>query len=686
MITASPKQIDSDGTSTVIKAVAKNEDKTPGEGEVTLTAPAGVFENDESEITLDLEDGEVEISYSCDMVVDSGCLGSVQIQGTWGTVKGKTTLTVGTAGDGGVGNDGGGTAGDNKIVVKADRSTIYLGVSDSTTVRATVTNLKGGAPVPNQLVEFTTDFGTIRSGGDPSESVTATTDNDGVATVTFEETGSAGSAVIAAKHKASGASASVTVAVKNVQQIAHTSTTCNGKACTIMGKNGSGFNEIALVNFKVTEAGGAAAAGVPVAFEFTDTYPAGTTVTPMAVSDAKGVVSATVTSGKTIGTFSVRAVVIPDSVQAESPTIGVRGAKPSNQGFDFQCSKFNVAAYVSNTPPAKYDISCSFRLVDTTNNPVGTGTPVYFKAEIGSIPNSAKSTAFSASGTNANEGRGSVTFSTQGTWPPVDVEPFDAVPGQYPVARENEPRYADGFTTHNPRDGLVSIVAYLRGEEFYDDSNSNGTRDEGERFYDMGEAFVDSNDNNVWDVGEIFIDDAPANGVWDPPNGVWDANTTIWAETKILVTSRAARVSFGPSESIPSECDQGSALPKGQNAIFNAYFGDVNLNRLVTGTTVSISDNAKGSAAIVSSLGLDGYGMDIAWTWVDSSTGTVCSPASVSCERRVSFGGWSAGKAGTITFTGVAESEPTACANNEITVSVTTLSVKTTDSVTIGVE
>src|SRR5262249_46723301 len=46
---------------------------------------------------------------------------------------------------------------------------------------------------------------------------------------------------------------------------------------------------------------------------------------------------------------------------------------------------------------------------------------------------------------------------------------------------------------------------------------------------------VDENDNNQYDVGEPFID-VNQNQMYDGPNGKWDSDTVIWAETRILYT------------------------------------------------------------------------------------------------------------------------------------------------------
>ena len=64
---------------------------------------------------------------------------------------------------------------------------------------------------------------------------------------------------------------------------------------------------------------------------------------------------------------------------------------------------------------------------------------------------------------------------------------------------------------------------------------------QGEYFIDIGDPYVDVNDNGKWDPGEPF-DPVHNNMTYTGPNGVWDADTTLWAETRILYTDYMAAV------------------------------------------------------------------------------------------------------------------------------------------------
>lgn len=88
---------------------------------------------------------------------------------------------------------------------------------------------------------------------------------------------------------------------------------------------------------------------------------------------------------------------------------------------------------------------------------------------------------------------------------------------------------------NNPRDNLVTIVAWTEGEERFVDDNGNGTFDTGELFTDLTEPFVDADDDGTRGPQEEFVD-TNGNGQWDGKNGRWDAETRIWTQQRVLWT------------------------------------------------------------------------------------------------------------------------------------------------------
>jgi hypothetical protein len=507
-------------------------------------------------------------------------------------------------------------------------------------------------------------------------------------------------------------------------------TQCNTADCTVMGIKGSGFNELASIIFKVADGVGNPVSGATVTFTL-NRPPAGTVLLGSAsggtlvtgTTNQQGLVVARVNSGGVIGSFSVHASVPGANntqIEVDSPTLGVRGAKPANQGFTLQCLPVNIPAYISPAPPRAISVDCSVKVVDRYNNPVGSGIPVNFKTEAGSIPNSINTVAYDPTASNANEGTAVITFSTQGTFPPRDVEPLAAIADQFPFPRNAEPRYTPPTSTlvRNPRDGLVTVVAYVAGEEFFDDNNANGTYDLGETFIDQGEPFVDSNDSNAWDVGEVYID-TNNDGSYTATNGRWDATATIWTEARLLYTGAPAQIlqpfmeaiypglpqsewpqffpnvaAENPQYHVPCGSPAPGGIPAGATSAVQAFFPDFQGNR-VAGQGSSLSSAvATTPGRIVNSNAniLDAYGFGIQRRLVHAAfipppagpgnpnnlpaepnpPEDACTSATRACKWKTLFYEWQNGYVDRIVFAGKASaSDSTPCANNSVQTTVT---------------
>ncbi|MDB4937766.1 MAG: uncharacterized protein JWP87_4738, partial [Labilithrix sp.] len=407
--------------------------------------------------------------------------------------------------------------------------------------------------------------------------------------------------------------------------IAHLSTLCGTTACGIMGIRKSGFQELADVAFVVKDADGKPVAGVPVTFEL-ESPPTGTdfltgttgAATVVITTDTMGIANARVESGVTLGVFTVKATVSP-TIQAKSPAIGVRGVTPANRGFRLQCDLNNMAAYAAASLPKPLKTNCTVTLIDRFNNPVGKGTTINLKVEAGAIASSVQSTPFNGTGANPDEGKASVEFNTVGTYPAVDVA---ALPGELTGPGGNQ------------RDGLVTILAYVAGEEAFDDNNSNGQWDSGENFIDQGEPFVDANDNNQWDPGEFYADVAPSNGKYDPPNMVWDKQTTIWTTTYILYSGFQTQQQSVPPPTID--------VPVGGAKQLTVGFADDLFNGPPAGAATTFgfarTNPARGTVTTTFETILDGYGFTLTRSLYDAANPTTgCSAAVARCVWLTNF-------------------------------------------------
>lgn len=685
---ARPRTIDNLGQASTVTATAALADGTAGTGKVRFSAPAGSLA---TPLEVDLASGTAEADFTCAAADDPACSGSVRITAEW-VVNGKlmqatTNITVaapdsGTGGGGGddagmdagmedAGTGGGGGSmdgGSETLVLTPARTTIFKSVGDTTNITATF-SLSPGVPGPNEALTFATSLGqlSLLDGGSAGTSLVTTTDSAGQTSVTFAETGVAGTATVTAVSSDGGVMGSTDIRILEVNAITHTSTVCStGNNCTVMGIRNSGFNETATISFTVTDAAGKPLADVPVTFT-ANAAPTGLTISPTGVTNAMGVVSTMAQSGASTGTFTVTATVA-GTVTGTSPTIGVRGAKPSNNGFTLQCAVKNMAAFRDSAPPLPLTTTCTVTLIDRFGNPVGKPTSVNLNSEAGAVPANISTTGYSPTGGNMNEGKGSFTFNTVGTFPPVDVDPFPSDPAQYPYAREGEPSRNDAALVRNPRDALVTIMAYTDGEEQFSDDNANGQRDPAEQFIDQGEPFLDKNDNNQWDPGESYVD-VDGNNMWTPANGQWDANAKIWTVAHILYTD-AASPSATAYEFVPSSFD----VPKGGLSVLDVYMPDFNLNHVEAGASASMARLATKGTATLQGLNLaqDGYGFVFEGRRLVNATGTgPCDPTEPICSFRTLFGSWGRGYVGQLRINGAATTDMTPAVNDTITVTTT---------------
>ncbi|HUU03023.1 MAG TPA: hypothetical protein VM425_16440 [Myxococcota bacterium] len=181
---------------------------------------------------------------------------------------------------------------------------------------------------------------------------------------------------------------------------------------------------------------------------------------------------------------------------------------------------------------------------------------------------------------------------------PMDVEPLSG-----------EPNHMVSGIIHNPRDGLLSIVFYVDGEEGYTDSNSNGKYDSGEPFFgnDLAEPFVDANDNGEYDSGEGYID-VDGDGQWSDANGRWDGETVIWTMVHIMFTGK-------PDESIDTTHFEPSGIniDSGGSQQFTLYLMDINHNPIASNTgsdhvefnTDSGANVVTGTITLTKSMGIE---------------------------------------------------------------------------------
>jgi len=555
---------------------------------------------------------------------------------------------------------------DAGVVVATNRPALYLGIGDSVNVTASL--YANGNASPNRALNVATSLGTLTYPDAGTFSGMGTTDATGALKLVLKDTGTPGNAVITATDPASSRSGTATVSIRTISTISFSQMVCSGMPCTVLGINNSNFRTTGKLQFIVrdNQTPPQPVSGVNVSFAINLSSATGTTIAPAsAVTDANGLVEVNVTTGNAVGSFTVTATVIA-GVAATSPSFGVRGAKPTNRGFTLQCNRTTLSAYTSPTPPLDITSNCTVTVVDRNNNPVGLATDVSFRSEAGAISQSVTTPEFTAA-TSANEGKANVDFRTVGDFPAADVTPLDAGV-QYPFNRGTEPRF-DGGVQRNPRDGLVVIIAWTRGEEWFNDLDGNGVQNGNEPFVDQGEPFVDTNDNDVFDGTDIAFN-VDGDGVYTPANGVWDANTFVWTKTYVLYTDRAAPglTTWAPAGPFVAAKDSMQS--------FLVWTPDLNFNRVEAGSSTDFVRIAtKGTVtSSFGNLGLDGFGFEFEPRILTNVAGDAACPTATDriCVYKTRFGQWGAGYVGTITVNGAPATDMTPQQNESITVRTTT--------------
>lgn len=259
---------------------------------------------------------------------------------------------------------------------------------------------------------------------------------------------------------------------------------------TQLGVRGSGFQQAVDVVFAVLDDhGGAAADGTIVDFSLFGPN-GGESIAPMFAASIDGFVSATITTGTRPGPVEVTALVRGTALRARAIPITIGSAlNPPASHLSFAAQCFNVAGSV--TFGLEDDIRAG--LSDQFGNSIPIGSAVSFFSEGGGmVPQGITENGFAA---HANL---------------ITQEPI-------------------------PTDRRVQVMAVTTGQETFTDLNGNGQFDAGEPFDDLPqEVFLDANEDTIYELGEFFLD-RNNNGVFDgTPNGIWDEQALIAVQNTII--------------------------------------------------------------------------------------------------------------------------------------------------------
>jgi hypothetical protein len=384
----------------------------------------------------------------------------------------------------------------------------------------------------------------------------------GIASATYAAKGCSGSDVITATANVGSsplsASGSVTVAAASIGSIVFVSASPTNIA--LKGTGNSQHPESSTIVFTVLDQSTGPRAGATVQFALNTTV-GGISLTPAtATSDANGRVQTVVTGGTVATSVRVTATVTSTTptISTQSNLLTVTTGIPDQNSFSLAVLCPNVEALNRDGIP----VTVTARLADRFNNPVPDGTAITFTTEGGTIqPQCTTATTQTESGVCAV------------TWTSSNPRPGAAATGDTRPARS-------------------TVLATAIGEESFTDANGNGTFDNGEAFDDVGEAYLDANEDNVYTPGE-FIYDFNNNSQRDAPDGIFNgvlckdtsgrcdaskSTTGIGAQSLIIMSGSTPAGLTGPSAPLHVGASTSQS--------FSFTFADVNGNPMPQGTTV----------------------------------------------------------------------------------------------------
>ncbi len=450
-----------------------------------------------------------------------------------------------------------------------------LSVGGSTSVTVTLVQSDGTLYTKPATINFNSPCVAAGTAAiQPAASATTTT---GQATVTYVAKGCAGTDQISATTTVGSqnllATGTVTVAQAAIGSIAYVSATPTGIA--LRGTGDVGRPEVSTVVFRVLDVSGGPRSGATVNFTLSSTVGGINLTAATGASDAQGNVQATVNAGTVATTVRVTAQV------ADSPTISTQSSQLTvSTGIATQGS-FSMAPVCANVEGLEYDgtiAPITVRLADRFSNPVPDGTAVSFMAETGSIQAQCTTT----------------TTSTEGGLCTVN------------------------WRSSNPRmpDGRVSVLATAIGEESFVDADGNGvftavdtfrlTASGGLPAHDLGEPWLDLNENGSYEAGEPFYDfynNAALGqaGVRDGPDGKFNGPLcTDAARCPNLATDPARKyapigtqtlIIMSGSHALMSATNGGAlqplTIPAKQSGSVTVWIRDINGNPMPGGSTVT---------------------------------------------------------------------------------------------------
>ncbi|MEN9372543.1 MAG: hypothetical protein RIR79_95 [Pseudomonadota bacterium] len=344
------------------------------------------------------------------------------------------------------------------------------------TTQVSVTANVNGVPQSGITVNFGASCGQIP--------LSATTNSNGVASVSYTASdattttttttpatgaGTSGCSGRTVEISASTLGAQAATTSINVDAATATNLKFSSAAPTRIYLSGSGGSTQSIVTFQLVDANNSPISGKNINFTLKTTTSdvisvakaslgtiGNTSNTASGTTDASGTVSIPVFSGTIPTSVIVNAALASNtSVQTDSAVLAIASGRPAQARVSLSISEMAIRGMNFDGATTKVTMS----LADRQGNPVPDGTVVNFVTEGGVMIPPTCTTGTTSTGT-AGDSQCSVQLRTQ------------------------NPRPANG-------DGLVTILAYVAGEEDFVDANRNNVYDCGEQWTDLPLAYRD---------------------------------------------------------------------------------------------------------------------------------------------------------------------------------------------------
>jgi hypothetical protein len=316
----------------------------------------------------------------------------------------------------------------------------------------------------------------------------------GIATSTYTDKGcGTGTDTITASVSGASASATITVAVPAANNIQFISATPSIIGTSVA--SASSLQTSSVIIFRVVDSNGNGVNGQTVNFSVVpSSKPGGLSLSASSqISSNNGTGDGYVTVGLTSGTVPTPVWVVAKLVTAsgtltsQSNSLTITTGLPTENFFSLSASTHNIEGWGYDGVTSSLTIIASDRM----GNPVPDGTATNFITEGAQVvPASCTTTS----------GTCTVTFNSSA------YKPINETPGVEATDWNGNPILIGGNILY-VKNGRVTLVAYALGEESFVDTMGAGQNVYvvGDTFYDLGDIYIDANENGQYDSGETFI-------------------------------------------------------------------------------------------------------------------------------------------------------------------------------------